>query len=223
MRADRHLIVVAPHPDDETLALGGTIYDHLRAGGSCEIVAVTDGEGADDRAGREARAVLALRRDQERRNALALLGADRVTVKRLRLPDRDVSAHEPLLVDELQRIFVGARRSFPACVVALPWRDDPHADHRATSRAGLAAAVRAGLGCVETPIWAWYDLQWRRRLPPAGLRRVAISPAGAVAKQAALRCFTSQLELLPGGRGPVLPHDFIERFAGGHEVIVTSA
>ena len=146
MRADRHLIVVAPHPDDETLALGGTIYDHLRAGGSVEIVAVTDGEGADDRADREARAALALRRDEERRNALVLLGADRVPVTRLGLPDRDVSAHQLLLAPELQRIFIAARREFPACVVALPWRDDPHADHRATARAGLEAAVRAGVG-----------------------------------------------------------------------------
>ena len=223
MRADQHLIVVAPHPDDETLALGGTIYDHLRAGGSVEIVAVTDGEGADDRADREARAALALRRDEERRDALVRLGADRVPVTRLGLPDRDVSGHELLLPPELQRIFIAARREFPACVVALPWRDDPHADHRATARAGLEAAVRAGVDYVETPIWALYHLQWRRRLPPARLRRVAISRQAAAAKRAALRCFTSQLELLPGGRGPVLPHDFVERFADGHEVILTSA
>ena len=118
---------------------------------------------------------------------------------------------------------MAAQRAFPACVVALPWREDPHEDHRATARAGLEAAVRAGVGYVEVPIWAWYHPAWRRRLPPARLRRLAISRQAAAAKRAALGCFTSQLELLPDGRGPVLPRDFVERFAGRHEVILTSA
>ena len=33
MNPERHLIVVAPHPDDETLGIGGTIHDHLRSAG----------------------------------------------------------------------------------------------------------------------------------------------------------------------------------------------
>src|ERR1700722_11998739 len=97
MSPDQHLIVVAPHPDDETLGLGGTIHDHLQNAGSAEIIAVPDGEAADDMAGREARAELARRRQQERRAALALLGAAGVRVTSLRFADRDVVLHQPPL------------------------------------------------------------------------------------------------------------------------------
>jgi LmbE family N-acetylglucosaminyl deacetylase len=220
MSPDQHLIVVAPHPDDETLGLGGTIHDHLQDAGSAEIIAVTDGEAADDMAGREARAELARRRQQERRAALALLGAAGVRVTSLRFPDRDVVLHEPRLAEALRQSFLAAGRIHTGCLVALPWRDDPHADHRATARAGIEAAARTGLGYVEIPIWAWYDRAFRERLPPSRIRSMTISAAAREAKRAALRCFTSQLEPLGDGRGPVLPGDFLDAFGGDHEVIL---
>jgi LmbE family N-acetylglucosaminyl deacetylase len=220
MNPDQHLIVVAPHPDDETLGLGGTIHDHLRGAGSAEIIAVTDGEAADDMAGREARAAVASRRQLERRTALALLGAAGVSFTRLRFPDRDVALHEPRLAEALRQGFLAASRVHTRCLVALPWRDDPHADHRAAARAAIDAAAGTGLDYVEIPIWAWYDRRCRQRLPPSRVRSMTISPSAREAKRAALRCFTSQLEPLPGGRGPVLPSDFLEAFAGDYELIL---
>jgi LmbE family N-acetylglucosaminyl deacetylase len=215
-----HLIVVAPHPDDETLGLGGTIYDHLRSDGSIEIIAVTDGEAADDMADGDARAALATRREREREAALVALGAADLAVTRLRLPDRDVVLHEPHLTDVLRRTFLAAKRVHPACLAALPWREDPHADHQATARAGIEAAVRAGVEYVEIPIWAWYHATSRRRLPRSRMRLTTISQSARDAKTAALGCFASQVEPLPGGRGPVLPEDFLDAFLGGQEVIL---
>jgi len=213
MNPARHLIVVAPHPDDETLGLGGTIHDHLRSAGSAEIIAVTDGEAADEVGCSEARAALARRRHQERGAALTILGAAAVHVTRLRFPDRGVELHERRLADGLRRNLLAAKRKHGSCMVALPWREDPHADHRATARAGIEAARRTGLDYVEIPIWAWY-------LPPSRIRAMTISTKAREAKRAALRCFRSQLEPLPGGRGPVLPIDFLDAFNGEHEVIL---
>ena len=220
MGPERHLIVVAPHPDDETFALGGTIHDHLRRGGSCEIVAVTDGEAADELGDSNARATMAARRDNERKAALALLGAGEIDVNRLGYPDRDVALHEEDLVGELYEVFNGQQQRFASCLVALPWRGDPHGDHRAAGRAGVRAAALSGLEAVETPIWGWYHLEWRRRLPCARLRRISISAEARDAKQAAVCCFRSQFELLPGARGPVLPPNFADAFTGNHEVIL---
>lgn len=40
------VVVVAPHPDDETLAAGGTISMLVRRGFTVDVVAVTDGEAS---------------------------------------------------------------------------------------------------------------------------------------------------------------------------------
>jgi len=42
------LLVLAPHPDDETLAFGGLVTAYTRAGKPVEVVVVTDGDGYCD-------------------------------------------------------------------------------------------------------------------------------------------------------------------------------
>jgi LmbE family N-acetylglucosaminyl deacetylase len=213
MITERHLIVVAPHPDDETLALGGTIHDHLRAGGTCEIVAVTDGESADDLATPDLRRRMAERRQSERAAAMVALGAGEVEITELHLPDRHVPAHTEALTEALSNLLAQRRRHLRSYLVAAPWRNDPHLDHRASGAAAAEAARLTGSAFVETPIW-------RRRLPHGRTRRLPISEEAMTAKRAALQCFISQLEPLPGGRGAVLPPDFLEAFSGTDEMIL---
>src|SRR5580693_6225633 len=43
---DRPFVVVAPHPDDESLACGGLIADACRQGGRGKVVIVSDGGGS---------------------------------------------------------------------------------------------------------------------------------------------------------------------------------
>ncbi|WP_253823017.1 PIG-L family deacetylase [Acidianus sp. RZ1] len=38
-----NVLVIAPHPDDETLCCGGSIMKFLEAGGKVKVVIVTDG------------------------------------------------------------------------------------------------------------------------------------------------------------------------------------
>jgi LmbE family N-acetylglucosaminyl deacetylase len=220
MITERHLIVVAPHPDDETLALGGTIHDHLRAGGTCEIVAVTDGESADDLATPDLRRRMAERRQSERAAAMVALGAGEVEITELHLPDRHVPAHTEALTEALSNLLAQRRRHLRSYLVAAPWRNDPHLDHRASGAAAAEAARLTGSAFVETPIWGWYRPDWRRRLPHGRTRRLPISEEAMTAKRAALQCFISQLEPLPGGRGAVLPPDFLEAFSGTDEMIL---
>ena len=217
MSPHTHLIIVAPHPDDETIGLGGTIHDHVRSGGTVEIIAVTDGEAADDEADEQGRAQLAIRRDREREHALSLLGAAQVEVARLRLPDREVAQHEPELAHGLGRRFAAAMIERADCLVALTWRDDPHPDHQASARAGIEAASSSGLAYVEVPIWANYE---RKRLPVDRILYRTITTEGQKAKRAALQAFKSQTESLPRDRGPILPPDFFAVFDQPHEVVL---
>ncbi len=90
------LLVVAPHPDDETLCCAGVIQRVLRSGGRASIVWITSGDGSEldllleeslfARAGRE----LAERRMLEARAAAARLGVPAEGQLFLGYPDRGV-------------------------------------------------------------------------------------------------------------------------------------
>jgi LmbE family N-acetylglucosaminyl deacetylase len=64
LRGER-LLVLAPHPDDEVIACGGLVAQHIREGRSVRVVVATDGAAAGDAATRE----------EESRRALVILSA----------------------------------------------------------------------------------------------------------------------------------------------------
>ena len=82
-------IVLAPHPDDETLGAGGLVAKLCRAAVPVTIVAITDGEHAyaDTPNLGEIRVL-------EQTEALHRLGVPRSMIHRLHLPDRDISRYE---------------------------------------------------------------------------------------------------------------------------------
>ena len=92
-RRAKRILVVAPHPDDEVLAAGGVIQEHLRKGHVVKIVLVTCGDG--QRRGlflppRHFRR-LGERRYSESLRALGLLGVTERRVIALGYPDRGVA------------------------------------------------------------------------------------------------------------------------------------
>ena len=153
-------MVVAPHPDDETLAAGGLIQRILRTGGTVRVIVLTAGDGF-----REAAAALsghsepsaadyralALTRAAELREATRLLGVrDRVLLGQ---PDDGLAAlwsSDAAYVSPAsgRGPFVGAalRRELGAAIAAvtptLVVTADPrdhHADHAATGLFTLQA------------------------------------------------------------------------------------
>ena len=68
----RKILVVAPHPDDETLGCGGLISLLAQNGSAFYIVFVTDGSASHRNSRAWPSARLAAQREQEARNALAL-------------------------------------------------------------------------------------------------------------------------------------------------------
>jgi len=88
-------LVLAPHPDDETLGAGGLIAKLRRAGVPVTIVAITDGENAYAGIPR-----LGDIRVLEQSEAVQRLGVPAHMIHRLHLPDRDVSGYEDRLADQ---------------------------------------------------------------------------------------------------------------------------
>jgi LmbE family N-acetylglucosaminyl deacetylase len=186
-----HTIVLAPHPDDETLGAGGLIASQRSRGVPVTVVAVTDGEAAYA----DAQGLGALR-CAEQEAALAELGVERRDILRLRMPDSAVAASEDALVDLLRPVI-----RYPSFVVA-PWSGDRHPDHEACGRAAESVAGSANVEVVFYVFWTWH-----RALVDSltGLRlaRLELEKPFQNARAAALSQHRSQLEWRNGN--PILP------------------
>jgi LmbE family N-acetylglucosaminyl deacetylase len=211
-------VVLAPHPDDESLGCGGLIAQAVEAGLAAHIVVLTDGAGSHpnskcfppDR-------LVALRRE-EVVEAAARLGVPAARVTFLEAADTR-APHEgadfDVAVERLaeQMAAVGARTLFST------WAHDPHADHVAAHRIAVAAARRTDARLLSYPVWGWM-------LP--GDTRVTAEPAARldvsrqlVKKRHAIAAHRSQSGLIdddPGGF--TLAADFIALHTRSWEVYV---
>lgn len=132
--AARRALVLAPHPDDETLACGGTVAALARTGTDVRVVVVTDGDGAKvDLPAAE----VARRRRREVADACRALGVPAPVL--LGLPDGGVTARVAAVADEV----AGHLAAHDPDVVLLPWFGDGHPDHHGVN---LALARAAGPG-----------------------------------------------------------------------------
>ena len=203
---ERELIVVTPHPDDETLGAGGLIHHYAQRQLRITLVSVTDGEAAcpevED---------LARLRQCELRRALRTLTPQHVEIIRLGLPDGRVEQSRTALADALNTLVS------KHCLLVGPFERDGHTDHNATGAVTRQIALERGLTLGAYPIWAWHqatpDIFSGR--PIVGLH---LSPEARTAKQNAIRCYTSQLRERPGG--PIVPPHVLTYFDRPYEVFV---
>lgn len=206
------LLLVAAHPDDETLGLGATAAMLTERGAPVQLVSVTDGEAAypDDPGGR---ARLAARRREELIAAAARLRLAGPIF--LGIPDGEVATNEDRLQVELEAILA---ESPPGTWCAAPWRGDGHPDHEATGRAAAAASHDTPAVLVEYPIWMWHwALPDDPDVPWGDVRRMPLTARSSTAKEAALRSFASQLERRDGP--PLLAPEIIARQLAVGEVV----
>jgi LmbE family N-acetylglucosaminyl deacetylase len=209
------LVVVAPHPDDETLGLGATAAQLTRAGVDVRVVSVSDGGAAQPDAPLRDRARLEATRQHELLTATEVLGLHPPVC--LGLPDGRLAEHEDRLTDLLVGILDG---SAPRTWCATTWRGDGHPDHEAVGRAAAAACARTGVTLLEYPVWMWH---WAVPDDPAvpwdRARAVPLSPWAVDRKSRAAQCFQSQFEPPAPGLPPVLPAFVLRRLLAVGEVV----
>ncbi|OBG32703.1 PIG-L deacetylase family protein [Mycobacterium sp. E3198] len=209
------LVVVAPHPDDETLGLGATIAQLVAAGVDVRVITVSDGGAARPGATPQERTRAEITRRYELRRAAAVLGVPAPVS--LGLPDGELADHEGTVAELLTGILADAA---PGTWCAATWRSDGHPDHEAVGRAAAEACERAGAPLFEYPVWMWH---WASPADPAvpwdRARSVRVPGWALERKRAAAQCFRSQLE--PGGVGapPVLPAFVLQRLLAVGEVV----
>jgi LmbE family N-acetylglucosaminyl deacetylase len=208
---DRRWLVLAPHPDDETLGVGALIAHTGAAGRLAAIVYLTDGAGShspyDGRTGR----LIALR---EREAGLALrrlTGARSIAPLFLRWKDASPEQAGSPAFEQSRRKLAALCTRLRVDVLATTASQEPHCDHAAAAQ--LARAVQASakrrLTIAEYLVWG---------APPAGRthRTVMTKPMQPGGRRSALAAHRSQLTAshgigfrLPKDKRTMTPHDVL--------------
>lgn len=151
----RGIVIVAPHPDDESLGCGGLIAQACARGITAGLVVLSDGTGSH--AGSLAYPAKRLRdlREEETRAAMREVGLDPGHIRFLRLADRFVPASGPV-AEAAARATAEIAQACDAGTVAVTWRHDPHGDHQAAAAiAALVPAILPGVKILAYPVWGW--------------------------------------------------------------------
>lgn len=210
------LVVLAAHPDDESLAAGGLLAEAAALGRRAILVVATSGEGSHPRSATHTPAQLAAVREREVTAALRAVHPGALLVL-LRLPDGGLAGQRAALAESLAGV-VG-----PRTVLAAPWRRDGHTDHDTAGAVAAEVATAVGATLLEYPVWLWH---WGGGSDLAGEVVVRL-PLGAEAltrRAAAQAAHVSQVQALSPQAGDevLLPAHVLERFARPHEVFIAS-
>lgn len=194
------LLVLAAHPDDETLGCGRLMHTWSRRGPVHAMVA-TAGEACVDHV-TERPPDLGERRLGEWQAALDTLGVrSRVYVG---LPDGRVAQHAEELADRLRGWL--DQQPDERVVLAAPWRHDPHPDHVACGRVAAKVAAERGIPLLQFPVWMtyWAD-PTSAEAESMALVKLSTDVTADLAHRRAVAAFVSQFDPLQDDLGPVLP------------------
>jgi LmbE family N-acetylglucosaminyl deacetylase len=158
------VLVVAPHSDDETLGCGGAIA--LLCAHRCPVyvLVITDGTQSHPRSLKYPAPALQQLRQQETRAALSTLGMASGAITFFLLPDGELAT--VMMLPANQSLCRNYLKTLVPKTIFLPWRYDPHPDHRATWQLMTEAIVDCGITSrlIEYPIWDW-DIHQSKHLP----------------------------------------------------------
>lgn len=179
---DGPVLVVAPHPDDESIGCGGAICLHRQRMERVDAVFLTSGErGMQAGSDGEARAI----RESEARAACEVLGVHQVDF--LRHPDLGLGEDIDGCARELARV-IEARTPR---IIYLPHPGESHPDHAAVLPIIREALARLPATARALELWA-YEV-WSPMTRHGWVEDIT---AVMSSKLRAIRCYRSQLAAL---------------------------
>ncbi len=175
----RSMLIIAPHPDDEIIGLGGYMVRQAAAGCSIAIVYLTDGEKSLEDVEPEIVAGHRRRLSLEVHQQLDVLP---VRVSWLHFPDGSIprKGHEAF-EGAAEQVADIIRRINPDAVFVTHPMDTWPFDHIAAYEIAAAALTKAASGCAFFGYWVWlwysmptpamFRMRWRNmsRIPLDGV------------------------------------------------------
>ncbi len=212
-------VVVAAHPDDETLTAGGLLAELAAAGHPADVVVVSDGSGSHPGSPTLDPTALARRRVDEVRRAVEILSpASGVTL--LGHQDGGLREARDAIAADLRKILT---QGPPVRTIVTTWRGDAHRDHRVLAHVCDELATELGATLAEAPLWLWH---WATPDDPAvpwsTLRALPLSDHALVLKQRAVAAHETQVQPLSDhpADAPVLHPRFLRGFGRDLEPFV---
>lgn len=222
--ARNRFLVIAPHPDDETLGCGGLILQARERGHEVRIVIVSDGaQGA--KAGKAPIPELADTRKKEAREAASRLGVGPTNLVFLDLPDGALAD----CASELDLKLAEHISAFAPDLILSPYLREKHPDHRA-----IAESVRRlrdqdseNREWIEYPVWFWpqgaLSCLFSRSERDLRLLKLDLSSVRNKKKHA-LNAYKSQLPVeseSSAATGYFKPKTFLASFLGQYEYYIS--
>lgn len=193
------VLVIAPHPDDETLGCGGLIATLVDQGNTVHTLFVTDGSSSHRNSPSWPPERLAAQRQSEAANALAALGAGEQPRTFLALKDAAMPKPGAPDYETALKTVIGLLETLQPTLVLSPWRRDPHCDHRDAFSLILDAIARTGQTPELLEYTIWLDeLGAPQDFPQPGEVEVFqfTSPGMVAIKRSAIEAHVSQLGTL---------------------------
>ena len=219
LRGQRPL-VLAPHPDDESLGCGGLIAECCCRGIQPVVAILTDGAASHPGSKQYPPLHLASLRVEEARSAASKLGLDFANLVFFNYPDSALPSGPDIVAKIVDLV-----KSRGCGVILSPWFHDPHCDHEAAAIIAENVAHLAKARFLSYPVWGRLlppaqDLQ----LPKVHGWRLAISEH-LEAKQEAIASHRSQYSDLinDSPNGFRLPRNLLEVFKQPYEIFIDSS
>ncbi|MBP1233890.1 LmbE family N-acetylglucosaminyl deacetylase [Arthrobacter sp. PvP102] len=210
-------IVLAAHPDDETLGAGGFLSRLHAAGSAVDVLLCTAGEASHPDSPTTTPDQLAAVRLHEFRAAVSGL-APAASRQFLHFRDGHLDADRDRIAAAVRETIDASGRPANQVVIVAPYRSDGHTDHDVLGAVAAEVAAQGGHGLLEYPVWYWLwaspeDRAWQSWV------RVPLTPDEQRAKAAALLAHSSQTQPLsdqPGDEA-LLAGSFLDHFSRAWE------
>ena len=213
------VLVLAPHPDDETFGCGLAIAAAAERGIFVHIVTVTYGEASHPNSSTFPPDRLRSFRMREFECAVRALGVDTITCRWLDYPDGKMDARH---INGLKDEIIAIAEEVEAAVLWTTWEDDPHCDHRTTAQAATAAANHCAISLWQYAVWGRFG---NRAVPSVDRLRRFDAASQRDRKREAAACYRTQTTDLINDdpNGFRMPDNLLEHFIEHDEIFIGPA
>jgi len=198
--AKDRLLILAPHPDDESLAAGGLIQRAVTAGAKVRVLFATDGDNnpwpqrfleRKLQIGYTDRARWGRRRRREALAALAMLGLPKGSARFLGLPDQGITNLLMRVEEGVLFTLWAEMTEWEPTIFVIPSATDAHPDHSA-----LFVLVQLAMMRLERPPQTLrFIIHAPRRQSERGKVTLRLTEAEVARKRAAILAHESQMAL----------------------------
>ena len=210
----RSCLILAPHPDDESLGCAAAVMRKVDAGTAAHVVVVTDGRNWPPN--RDPVDNIATRAS-ELREACRLLGLGAGDLTHLSFPPDQLSPSDGSLIDAVADAIRIHRPDDVLCTSEA----DPHGDHAALAIATRTALAGSKSRLLAYPIWQWErPRRWMHMVQKYSWPEKVSIGEYLERKREIIGVFRSQLAGSAGGDlvGMGLSPTFLGNFLGSYEM-----